>query len=187
MQYPGYIVTGGGRTGSHWLEQIVKFITDYQGQDLSALSDRDWVAHTNELEDLTALDPRIKQDCALLIIRRQDTFAQAMSYAMAEHTNEWFSYTGRSVEPFAVDPAAFRARQQGCQAWDRRFDTEVRGLYRHVIDFEYEELVAQIHRVEDHVAQRLGMVNPHGHKDWNVNRNPRDYRRLVLNHRDLGG
>lgn len=187
MLYPGYIVAGGGRTGSHWLEQIVKFVTDYPEIDLGKLDGEKWVAHSNELEDLVRVDPDWRQTCALLVTRRRDTFAQAMSFIMAEHTDEWFTYTNKPVEAFDLDPQAFLSRQRGCELWNQAFDRDIRPLYTRVIDFEFEELLVQGDKVEDHVAQRLGIPNPNGHKDWLINRNPRDYRRLVRNWRDLGG
>lgn len=187
MLRPGYIVAGGARTGSHWLEQLVKFITDYRPTDLRDLGGTGWVAHTNDLADLSQVDEKVRKTCGLLIITRRDTFARAMSHFMARHTDEWFAYTDRPIDPFDIDPQAFRERQQGYEHWKQACDDRIRPLYAHVIDFEFEELLAEDSCIEDHVARRLGLVNTRGHKDWTVNRNPRDYRRLVRNWQDLGG
>lgn len=182
-----YIVAGGGRTGSHWLEQIVQFLTSYQSRRIDDLVGQGWVAHSNNINALANVPATIRQVHTLLIIKRQDTFAQALSHIIAERTNEWFSYTSQPVQPFEIDPEIFRMRMQSCQAWNTKFDCEIRPIYKNIIDFNYEELVAHSDRVEDHVAQRLAVANQHGHKDWSLNRNPRDYQYLVKNYQDLAG
>lgn len=180
-------MAGGGRTGSHWLEQLVKFVTDYTETDLNSVRGEKWVAHSNQLDQLASVDLTRRQTCALLVIKRRDIFAQAMSFALAEHTQEWFTYSDDPVQPFDLDPQLFHARLQGCKLWNHIFDKEIRPLYSHVIDFDFEELIDWQQSVEDHVAQRLGVINPHGHKDWQVNRNPRHYTRLVRNWQILAG
>lgn len=187
MLRPGYIITGGGRTGSHWLEQIVKFITDYKSTDIHNLDGQGWVAHTNEPKDLQMLDQRHRETCGLLIIDRSDKAARAISYLVARRIDEWFFYSDKYIEPFDIEPRVFHMVQHGHQEWQQQIDTQVRPIYSHVIDFEYEELIAHSDRVEDYVAARLGIPNLGGQKDWSQNRNPRDYRSLVRNYRDLIG
>ena len=183
--YKGFIVTGSGRTGSHWLEQVIRFVTDYDAVPIREITqDRPFVSHDHEIQNLVGVPQPVRESCLMIFTRRSDLFAQALSLAVARHTDEWFEYSDRAVQPFEIDPDYFETLIMGSREWNDRFDRQVRPCYPRVLDVAFETLSRE-DPIEDWVASMIGMANHAGHKSWQSNRNRRAYRQLVENYQDL--
>jgi hypothetical protein len=176
-------VTGGGRTGSHWVEQIVSFVTEYQTKDLAWIGNLSTpgVFHAHDTQSLVNVPESVKRSCCLIFSKRRDVFAQAISLAVARYTDEWFSFTDKSFEPFVIDEQEFLTLTDLCQEHSTQFELLVRPIYAHVVDIDFEDLLLNQNRVEHFVAGKIGHAAPTHSKSWDRNRNPRDYRRLVKN------
>ena len=167
-----YIVTGGGRTGSHWVEQIIKFI---------APESEVW--HTNNTQDLINYSDEIKKNSTLICCRRQDVFSAAISYFVARHTDEWFHYSPQHISPFIIDVTIFQEKIKGIVYWHYILDNEVAPLYSNdIINVWYEDLNCT---PENHIARLLNITNKQGQNNWDLSKNPRDYSKIIANYREL--
>lgn len=167
-----YIVTGGGRTGSHWVEQMIKVI-DPSGS----------VDHTNQIKYLLDLPETIKQFGILLVCRRHDIFSSAISYFVANYTDEWFEYTNNTIKPFIIDASVLQTKILGIKHWYEELDQIIKPQYNSVVDFWYEDLV--LTHPEQYLGNLLGIDAKSLTYDWNRNKNPRDYSKLVVNYQEL--
>jgi len=208
-----YIIAGGGRTGSHWLTNIVQscvtpeswpentFVSSFK--DNVELSDQQqawlnvckWsdqrantalqVVHTNDINGLITIDPIIQKSCCLVMIKRRDIFAQTISMLIAQHTDEWFFYTDRQIKSIKILPEVFVKQVNEQCKWNEYFYLAVRPIYANVEYFDYETLVEQGNNVDQYVATRLGIPCPHGPDRVYTRPNPRDYKKLIENYKEL--
>ena len=187
MTYPWYIVAGGGRTGSHWVEQVISFVTDYPLHfEHPKPDDRNcMVYHTNNIKDLVALPDNIKASGCLVFTKRKDLFAQSISLAVAQHSDEWFFYSNRDIPKFEIDTQKFCDMVRLNESWNNDFNEQVRPLFSTVVDIEFEDLVSNHDCVEDYVSQKIGVQNTQGSALWDLNRNPRIYHEIITNWNDL--
>ena len=127
----------------------------------------------------------IRDSVTLVVCDRSNYFDAAVSYMVAKHTNEFFTYTDAPVAPFNVDPGDFTNSLCGQHLACQRVDFAVIPRYNSVIRIDYDSLVAAA-VPEKYVADQLGI-------DYTVNseythqsvKNPRNYKELILNWEDL--
>ena len=167
-----YIVAGGGRTGSHWVKEIVK-VLDPQGT----------VDHTNQIQYLLDLSDTIKQSSVLILCSRRDIFAAAVSYFVARHTDEWFDYTNSEINTFTIDIKEFKDKIHGVKFWNHLFNTTIRPQFNHVVDVWYEDMVTA--HPESYLGNLLDLDGKSLNFNWDRNKNPRDYSKLVVNYQEL--
>ena len=127
----------------------------------------------------------IRDSVTLVVCDRSNYFDAAVSYVVAKHTNEFFTYTDTPVAPFNVDPNDFTNSLCGQHLTYQRVDFAVIPRYNSVIRIEYNSLVAAA-VPEKYVADQLGI-------DYTLNseythqsvKNPRNYKDLILNWKEL--
>ena len=127
----------------------------------------------------------IKDSVTLVVCDRSNYFDAAVSYMVAKHTNEFFTYTDTPVAPFNVDPDDFTSSLNGQHLTYQLVNLEVIPRYNSVIRIDYNSLVDAV-VPEKYVADQLGI-------DYTVNseythqsvKNPRNYKDLILNWEDL--
>ena len=186
-QRKNFVIYGTGRTGSHWVESILIGLlapTSFRYSNCSLLPGG-WIYHTNHIDELLAIPREIRDSVTLIICDRSNYFDATISYAVAKHTNEFFTYTDTPVAPFNVDPDDFTKSLCGRQKTHQRVGFAVIPRYNSVIRIEYNSLVAAA-VPEKYVADQLGI-------DYIVNseythqsiKNPRNYKDLILNWEDL--
>ena len=186
------IILSCGRSGSHWVENIVLDLCGGQGYtkrvtgDITLLPDR-WLAHTHNFSFFHGADlTNFEKSCILVHTRRKDHFARAVSDLVAEHTMEWFDYSDKPVVPFSVDHATWVEKYQAGPIMNLRFDVEVRPLYSHVVDICYEDLCGASN-AEEFVAGKLGFTyaKTNGYMQSAAKPNPRNYKDIIINWSDL--
>jgi len=127
----------------------------------------------------------IRDSVTLIVCNRSSYFDAAVSYVVAKHTNEFFTYTDTPVAPFNVDPDDFTNSLCGQHLTYQLVGSEVIPRYNSVIRIDYNSLVDAV-VPEKYVADQLGI-------DYTVNseythqsvKNPRNYKDLILNWEDL--
>lgn len=181
-----YAVTGYGRCGSHWVRDLVRFITglplvndniDYwQNLDSPAM------LHTHDAMD--ALQRKITQDHFFILCVRRNSFNALISLAVARHTNEWYHYTDTNFDPFYIDPMVFKEdlvfhayNQHQLIETARRFQTP-----HSVCEFE-DLIVAQ--NPYQYVAQLIGYRGQISSNTIKKRQNTRDYKKIVRNYDEL--
>ena len=186
-QHKNFVVYGQGRTGSHWVESILIGLlapTSFRYSNCSLLSNG-WIYHTNQIGELLSIPREIKDSVTLVVCDRSNYFDVAVSYIVAKHTNEFFTYTDTPVAPFNVNPDDFTSSLNGQHLTYQLVGSEVIPRYHSVIRIEYNSLVAAA-VPEKYVADQLGI-------DYTVNseythqsiKNPRNYKDLILNWEEL--
>lgn len=169
-----YIITGGGRTGSHWVEQIVRYL------DPEAITD-----HTNEHDDLLNYPARVKTNSILVPCFRRDKFASVISFFVAVHTQEWFNYDiHREIVPIRISEEEFKQKLQDTYRWDDNFNIRVRPQFQPVIDIWYEDLISN-KSPEDYIKDKLNIPTQLLPNHWGLSKNPRDYSKIVVNYQEL--
>ena len=167
-----YIVAGGGRTGSHWVEQIVK-VLDPNGS----------VDHTNDIQYLLDQSNAIQQQSILLVCWRRDIFAAIQSYFVAKQTNEWFAYVDRPIASFTIDVDQFKQKIDNTHRWQEMFNNLVRPQYNSIVDVWFEDLVST--HPETYIGNLLNLNGKSLNFNWDRNKNPRDYSKHVINYQEL--
>ena len=127
----------------------------------------------------------IRDSVTLVVCDRSNYFDVAVSYEVAKHTDEFFTYTNTLVAPFSVDPDDFTNLLHGLHITHQLVDSEVIPRYNSVIRIDYNSLAAAA-VPEKYVADQLGI-------DYTVNseythqsvKNPRNYKDLILNWEEL--
>lgn len=182
-----YIVTGGGRTGSHLVHEIMQFLRpNWQSCfDFNAvLPNSGSLIHTNQVHSLADRDSELCCNETLIICRRRDQFATAISLLVARYTNEWFSYSNKKVDSIIIDQRDFLKTLAGTDHWYHTIDS-VKMKFLNSINIWFEDLI-ESEFMEHYVADQLGWDRVHPKTDgWTKSRNPRDYQTLVINWQEL--
>ncbi len=112
-------------------------------------------AHFDHLQFMTVANLRFA-NLAVLYLRRADSVAQAVSYAIAMQTRQWTSLDPEPVQPPSYDFEKIHQAMRhlawqnaGWKAWMRKENIQPIKLY-------YEDLVADPQRVVETILQRLG-------------------------------
>jgi len=183
------IIFGPGRTGSHWLEKI---IIDLCGGgktigEITLLPTR-WIMHTHDMVDLINTRPALRESCVLVNSLRRSHFDRAISNIVSDKTKEYFSYTSKPVDPFAVSVSDFETAYRFAEIQQLQFNKFMRYRYSNIVDMYYEDLIASS-TVEEYVASRLGIpyVATSREEQSNSFKNPRDYQQLIVNWTELVG
>lgn len=182
---PCYIVAGGGRTGSHWVQEMIRHITGYELiKHTPDCLPAQTVFHTHDQSDLMACADFMSHHAVLVLSKRRDYFHQAMSLAVAMHTDEWHEYSAQEVEPIELSFDALDWLMYRCRVWNEEFDRNVRPRYHSIIEIDYEDLRSTGHRAEQLVAQRLGIVYDRPPGVYQAP-NHRDYTKIIANYDQL--
>ena len=183
-RYKNFVIYGPGRTGSHWVESILIGLiapASFRQGNFSLLPN-EWIYHTNQLHECTGLPREIRDSVTLIVCNRSNHFDTAISHMIARHTDEWFVYTDKPVDPFNVDPEEFTylLHAQRDSYWAVKLALEP--MFSHIIHINYDKLAAA-DSPEKHVADLLGIeytVNSTQYMHLSV-KNTRNYKELILN------
>jgi len=181
-----YLVVGHGRSGTHLVADLISKITGVENHfdiDSWIMAAPGAVMHSNSLETIDEIYSGIALHTHLVLVRRDNIFATAISEMVARHTGEWYHYTDNEHPQFTVDPAIFWAKMSGIanyymEALPSRNVTERFGQVTQIL---FEDLMSNSHRKQSWLAAQLEIDN-----DPNARRgNTRDYRQIVKNYDEL--
>ena len=205
----GWIITGGGRTGSHWTASVLVNILSLYDSSIeryytiepvnAEFIDKipslayDWVVHTNQINELDLFPAETLKNCRLIVTQRRDLWSRAVSLMVAKHTDEWTRYdTTRIIEPFHINPRQFYSAIYESNTWD----TEVKKTATRVGEFYtvwYEDMIKNSNCLEQWLSEQLNIENkynvddalPSKTADYSLTRNPRNYQDLITNWEEL--
>ena len=117
---------------------------------------------------------------------RQNKFEQAISYLVANKTNEWFVYSNKEFIPFIIDPQQVAdqiADLIGNSYHEYEFPNNI---WPNFVDIVYED-IANSEIPEKYIAERLGLEykKTQGWAQHGSRKNPRNYKDLILNWNEL--
>jgi hypothetical protein len=123
----------------------------------------------------------MRDSVTLVVCDRSNYFDAAISYCVAKHTDEFFIYSDKHVNPFNVDPVEFEVLLHGLHVTYQLIDSDVKPMYRSVVQIDYTNLVTAA-VPEQYVADRLGIDYTGNTKyAYQSIKNTRNYKDLVLN------
>jgi hypothetical protein len=201
----GWIITGGGRTGSHWvagvlvntLKAIQRYYTIEPINKLfideipSMINDR--IVHTNDPSEFDLLPEETLKNCQVIVTRRRNLWSRAISLVVAKHTDEWTHYdTSRIIEPFHVNSRQFYSAIHESNIWDVEIQKLVDRVSR-VHTIWYEDMVENSSNIEQWMADQLDIKNMYNVSsiepvvvaDYSKTCNPRNYQNLIINWEEL--
>lgn len=187
-----FIVFGpGGRCGSHWVETLLKnlFGVTYTIRHFTPLLSG-WIYHTNDMPDLTDMPSEIRNSVTLVYCVRKNYFDVAISFLVAENSDEWYFYTGKTVEPFIVDTVRFRTLINDLHHLQTvEVAEDILPLFTDYVTIDYDNLLSE-EIPEKYIADKLG-IDYDANEDYGQsgfalrNKNPRNYKDLILNWDEL--
>lgn len=201
----GWIITGGGRTGSHWAASVlVNILTAIQRYytiepvnkefiDEIPSMVNDWIVHTNQLSEFDLFPEETLKNCQVIVTRRRNLWSRAISLVVAKHTDEWTRYdTSRIIEPFHVNPRQFYSAIHESNIWDFEIQKLVDRVGR-VHTIWYEDMVENSSNIEQWMADQLDIKNMYNVSsiepvvvaDYSKTCNPRNYQNLIINWDEL--
>ena len=186
-----YVVAGPGRTGSTWLAQLIAENTssrihnlptgdpeiDTKTVDEITERGKPEVIHTHEQNLATTLeiDPRA---ISLVISRRRNTYAMILSHFVAGHTGEYGEYTGKEIEPVAMDLTRFKRAYKYRDSWYEKVNLTL--PYANISTVYYEDIVSAVSRSQRILKPLLGNVIDSG--DWQpIGKSPYNFRDVISN------
>ena len=188
-QHKNFVVYGPGRTGSHWVESIVigqVSPAEFNYKSCHFFPDG-WIYHSNSIDELLTVPREVRNSVTLIVCDRSNYFDAAVSYFVAEHTDEWFIYTDKPVVPFNVDSDAFISVLDGLYTACQLIKSRVEPMYNRMIRVDYDQLVSAA-IPEKYVADLLSIdyiaESLHTRNSFR-NKNTRKYQELVLNWNQL--
>jgi hypothetical protein len=180
-----------GRCGSHWVETLLKNLLGvwYTIDSFTPLA-TGWIYHTNSTIELEAMPSKIRDSVILVYCVRKNHFDVAISFLVAENTDEWFAYTNKTIEPFVVDPVKFRALINDLHYKQTiEVPQDILPLFNNLVIIDFDHLISSA-IPEKYVADKLGIDydvdKNHYQSDSILNtKNPRNYKDLILNWDEL--
>ena len=181
---------GFGRTGSHWAADLLSSVTGTQlmFDDEPTYLDT-WrcggpaTLHTNRVWDFL-ISPFVLADAVIIFSMRQNVFDATISQIMAEHSNEWYHYSDRKVDPFYVDPMEFfqrmwmfRQSQKNAMKLLRKDKIPHRVLC-------YEHLKSAVDR-RRFIADLVGYQGEDCNRHFSTMKSTRDPRSTIINYDQL--
>ena len=187
-----FVVFGpGGRCGSHWVEAILKNLCGVTyGFGPFTILPNGWIYHTNEKTDLIEMPREIRNSAALVYCVRKNHFDVAISFLVAEITDEWHAYTSKTVEPFVVDTVRFKKFIKDLHYYQTiEIPRDILPLFNNLITIEFEDLISCA-IPEKYIADQLGIdydldKNYYQLHSRPSNKNTRNYKELILNWDEL--
>jgi LPS sulfotransferase NodH len=190
-----YVIFSLGRTGSHMILETISSGGHAPGGLCDAASvwypkdalppDARHVAiHTHDLHGALRDLRMDKRAVTLILSRRRDIFAQAMSQLVAELSNEWHGrqYSDRPIAPCVVPMDQFKRRIVPLKyAHLTAYAVAVRE-YKKVVTIFYEDLVLG---GAAHVAHSLGIEHDPARAGKVHSKSTRSYKDCVLNWSEL--
>jgi len=179
----------GGRCGSHWVETTLKNIVGatHTIGTFTMLS-TGWIYHTNGKDDLLEMPSEIKNSATLVYCVRKNYFEVAISFLVAEITDEWFHYTSKTVEPFVVDTARFKTLLNDIHRYrTKEILEDILPLFTNLVTIDYDRLISSA-IPEKYIADQLGIdydLNYQQSDSVLSNKNTRNYKELILNWDEL--
>jgi len=187
-----FVVFGpGGRCGSHWVETSLKNLLGVTHTiDFFTPLTTGWIYHTNSITDLSDIPSEILKSATLVYCVRKNYFDTAISFLVAENTDEWFHYTNKTVKPFVVDTVRFQKLINDIHyVRTKEVPEDILPLFNNSVIIDYDRLVsAEI--PEKYIADQLGM-DYDANKNYGQlgsaqsNKNTRNYKELILNWDEL--
>lgn len=196
-----YIVTGPGRTGTHWVVGLIKHVLDIKEQygivgfvasrwDMSHPDLVRWsqetpaVLHTNDCTPCFHISKELRDQTMLINVFRHDVFAAAVSYFVAHHTDEWHFYTDRPHTDFPlleIPVLPFLKLANDYHVWMETMRLHGPGCYGKYAELWYEDLL----EIQDHrkfISELIGVKDRSAKPMIWPHRNHRDYRLMVSNY-----
>lgn len=188
-----YVVYGHGRTGSHLVADVLRAVIEYQQHRSYKITDLEaWpyapegsVFHTN----LTHVVPELTQSVAkdrirLIVTKRWNVFATAISIFVASYTKEWSGYSDRVFEPIIIDPDLFYQQMRDTvSTYTTMLPRQPLDGFRDVTYIMFEDIAASPNK-ERWVADTMGLPYKGKGLIW-ANKNIRNYQQLITNYEDL--
>jgi hypothetical protein len=186
-KYKNFVVYGPGRTGSHWVENLLVglFPTVHYRKDQFCVFSDHWIYHTNNFMDLIDIPREMRDSITLIVCDRANTFDRLISYIVAIKTTEFFYYTAKIIEPFRVDPESFKDLSRSHQLYLDEFNRTILPIYNNVIRIDYD-VVASAAVPAQYIADQLGVAHQ-VRSDYHHGsiKNIRNYKDLILNWEEL--
>ena len=181
------VIFGVGRCGSHWVESIMIDLLGGTGRSNNnvQLMPHGWILHTHDIDYLLRYPREIREETMLISCYRENKFDQIISYLVAQKTNEWFVYSDKQIAPFTIDPSEFEDVLVGVTSENEDY-SQLSTLWPNFFEIKYEDLVnSEI--PEKYVAKCLGLKykKTQGWAQCGSNKNPRNYKDLILNWNEL--
>jgi LPS sulfotransferase NodH len=190
--HKNFIVFGpAGRCGSHWVETTLKNIVgaSHTIGSFTMLS-TGWIYHTNEKTDLIEMPSESRNSATLVYCVRKNHFDVAISFLVAEITNEWNAYTSKTVEPFVVDTVRFKKFIKNLHYYQtKEIPEDILPLFTDYVTIDYDRLISSA-IPEKYIADQLG-IDYNANKNYGQpgsapsNKNTRNYKDLILNWDEL--
>jgi hypothetical protein len=186
-----FIIYGVGRCGSHWVESIIIDLCGSVSKSLPSgvnnlihLLPTGWIVHTHDVDVINCNNPiEVQESTWLISCYRENKFEQAISYFVAQKTNEWFVYSDAEFTPFIVDLIEFEKTLTGLLLSDKALPANnLPLLWPNFVEIKYEDLVnSEI--PEKYMAECLGLTykQTQGWAQHGSKKNPRNYQKLILN------
>ena len=187
-----FIVFGpAGRCGSHWVETLLKnlFGVWHTIGPFTPLQNG-WIYHTNSTTDLMEMPSEIRNSARLIYCVRRKYFDVAISFLMAENTDEWHTYTSKTVEPFVADTVNFQTLINNLHYMQTvEIPEDIFPLFNNPITIDFDSLGGAA-IPEKYIADQLSM-------DYDTNKNycqpdsaisninTRNYKDFILNYDEL--
>lgn len=190
--HKNFIVFGpGGRCGSHWVEAMLKnlFGATHTVDSFTPLT-TGWIYHTNGTTGLLEMPSEIRNSATLIYCVRKNYFDVAISFLVAEITDEWFTYTSKTVEPFVVNTVRFQTLINELQYFQtKEIPTNILPLFNNLITIDFDNLISSV-IPEKYIADQLGIdydvdKNYYQLDSVSSNKNTRNYKELILNWDEL--
>lgn len=179
-----YSVVGFGRSGSHWVGDLLSRISGLPliNDDIDSWRVRQSVLHTNDIDKI--LHTEFPCDGLLVFCIRKNSFDAIISLEVARYTNEWYQYSTDDFQPFCIDADLFvKNIRDHSRSQINSISTAEDKKIPHCVCI-YEELVAARDRYR-YVADTVGFTQSIDHRDVPENPNPRDYTKIVSNYAEL--
>lgn len=191
-----FIVTGFGRTGSHWVADTLANVIGLPTGDIEFdlekwLGNHTPILHCHDFRDFSNIDPSVREKIDVVWVRRKDTFGRAISMFVADHTNEWYRYSRKIVSPLLIPIDEFIERLESHVHLTVNVIGQVRPLFDRWTEIYYEEMTMHGHATEAFVAKKLGLdattyyANYQAHKNAEEFRSPRSYRHIIENYQEI--
>lgn len=185
-----FLVTGFGRTGSHWVADNAAAVLKMESGDIlfdveKWAESESGLLHTNETKSLIDLDESIRANCIMLWARRKDIFTRTISLYVARHSNEWYVYSNRLVRPFSIDPTEFIEQLESHEHLTMMMLARVLPLYPDVRTIWYEDMVRYKHVAGYYVAKIMDLPYEEPAVYYSEKKNLRNYSDIVENYHEL--
>ena len=185
-----YIVLGHGRTGTHWVCDLMQAVSSEPlvmlEDDVSSwLNTPSAILHTNHIPLVMEVPRDRRCDVTVIVCRRLDAFATLISLYVADYTNEWSGYSDKKYEPFEIDvrviPGMLSNYYNYYNQWVAK---DIRGEFDHVVDVIYEDLWSADSR-ERYICDLLSVPYSPDRRLQKNQLNPRRYQEIISNYDQL--